>query len=160
MVIGPSRQVDSLLPFLVCRSGPRFCALALADVVETMRPLPVEPVAEAPPFLKGIAIVRGEALPVVDIGRLVNGESEARIGRFVTVRLGRRHAVFAVGEVTGIREMGADALSEARTVLGDLEPEVIASLGRLDGQLVSLLRAAPVISDELWGRLDQQAAHR
>ena len=43
-------------------------ALPLEHVVETMRPLPVEPLGDAPRFILGLSIVRGEPIPVVDVG--------------------------------------------------------------------------------------------
>ncbi len=35
-------------------------------MLETMRPLPVEPMAGTPPFMLGISVVRGVAMPVAD----------------------------------------------------------------------------------------------
>jgi len=55
---------------LLFRIGGRLCALRLESVLETMRPLPVEPMAGTPPFVLGISIVRGVAMPVVDPARL------------------------------------------------------------------------------------------
>lgn len=41
-----------------------------------MRPLPVAAVAGAPDFVAGVAIIRGDAVPVVDAARLLTGEGE------------------------------------------------------------------------------------
>ena len=45
---------------LVSRVATRLCALPVGAVIETMRRLPVEPIAGAPAFIAGLAIVRGE----------------------------------------------------------------------------------------------------
>src|SRR5205809_310773 len=51
------------------RSGA--CALPLMHVIETMRPLPIEPMACALSFVRGISIIRGAPTPVVDLGALL-----------------------------------------------------------------------------------------
>jgi purine-binding chemotaxis protein CheW len=37
----------------------RMCAVPLANIIETMRPLPTEAISGAPSFVLGVAIVRG-----------------------------------------------------------------------------------------------------
>ena len=50
------------------------CALPLVHVLEVMRPLPLEKVEPAPAFLLGLAVIRGEPLPVVDVAALLPGD--------------------------------------------------------------------------------------
>lgn len=69
-------RADESDRFLLCCIGSRIGALALRDVRETMRPLPVEPLMGAPPFVLGLATIRGFPTPVVDVGRLL-GPSES-----------------------------------------------------------------------------------
>ncbi len=57
---------------LLCRIAGRLCAVPLESVLETMRPGATEPLAEAPRFVLGLAIIRGEPMPVVDMGRLIS----------------------------------------------------------------------------------------
>ena len=45
---------------LVCRVAARLCALPVRAVIEIMRPLALEPIAGAPAFVAGLAIIRGE----------------------------------------------------------------------------------------------------
>ena len=52
---------------LVCRVATRICALPVGVVIETLRPLPLEPIAGAPAFVTGPAIIRGEPVPVVEL---------------------------------------------------------------------------------------------
>jgi purine-binding chemotaxis protein CheW len=39
---------------LVCRVATRICALPVGVVIETLRPLPLEPIAGAPAFVTGL----------------------------------------------------------------------------------------------------------
>ena len=62
--------------WLLCRAGARLCALPLQNVMETMRLLPIEPVAGAPRSVLGLCPIRGAPVPVVDLQSLL-AEPEA-----------------------------------------------------------------------------------
>jgi purine-binding chemotaxis protein CheW len=88
---------------LVFRCGAHTVALPLEQAVEVMRPLPIVPLAGAPEFVLGLAVVRGAPTPVVAVERLLTGgavrlgeadsptspaSAEAAPGRRSAVRLG------------------------------------------------------------------------
>src|SRR4051812_28054387 len=100
------RGQDGQLSLLVCRVGSRLCGLPLAQVVETMRPLPIEPLAHLPSFVDGLSLIRGRPVPVLDARRLmgVDGEPGVRT-RFVTLELAEGSAVLAVDAVLGVRSV-------------------------------------------------------
>jgi purine-binding chemotaxis protein CheW len=81
------------------------CAIPLEHVVETMRPLPVLPLAGAPQLVLGLAVVRGRPLPVVDAAALFGGSAPAAAGRFVSLRAPGRQLVLAVGAVDGVHDL-------------------------------------------------------
>ena len=89
---------------LLVRAGSCVLAVGIADVSETFRPLPIEPLQGVPPFVRGVAIIRGLATPVVDLGALL-GSGGGAIGRFVTVRAGGRQLALAVESVLGVRAL-------------------------------------------------------
>jgi purine-binding chemotaxis protein CheW len=121
-------------------------AIPLADVVETMRPLPIEPVAAAPGCVLGLAIIRGRPLAVVDVARLVGGGS-GRPGRFVTVRAGAREVALAVDEVIGVRTLTADALADLPPLLRDADGAAVDAIGALDAELLFVLGGARLVSE-------------
>ena len=82
-----NRDAASGSQTLVVRVCTRLCAVPLAHVVETMRPLPVERIAGMPSFVRGVSIIRGVPTPVVDLGVVLGTPGEAA-ERFVTLRLG------------------------------------------------------------------------
>src|SRR5215218_2672569 len=102
---------------LVFRAGSLLCALALDDVIETMRPLPTHPLAGTPAFVLGISILRGVPTPVIDVARLLGG-GDATITRFVAVRTERGPVAFATDDVLGIRAAVTDTGSQHNTLLG------------------------------------------
>ncbi|WP_344615092.1 chemotaxis protein CheW, partial [Dactylosporangium salmoneum] len=95
---GVTRMQDQL----VFGVGRLLCALPLAAVVETVRPLPVQPLAGGGGALLGVAVIRGGAVPVLDTARLL-GDPGAEPTRFVTAAGPRGTIAFATGDVIGVR---------------------------------------------------------
>lgn len=90
------------------------CALA-AEVVESVEgTLQVTPVAGAPPFVAGLASVRGRVVPAVDLHRLFAQPSPEDGGTFLVTRIGADTAALWVTSVEGIEQVGADAFQPLR----------------------------------------------
>jgi purine-binding chemotaxis protein CheW len=181
---------------LLTRVGARLCAVPLAHAVETMRLLQVSPLADAPSFVRGLTIIRGVAVPVVDLGALL-GEPATAVTRLVLVRVderpgpslatrsarlgglwpGRAVGVRAVEPPTASAEAEADAAPPERCValavdgvLGvvhldaralqatpllaqSTQSDVLAAVGALDQQLLVVLRASHLLTEETWLKL-------
>lgn len=135
-------------PALVIRLGGLRCALPLRAVIETMRPLPIEPFAGAPTGVLGAAIIRGAPTVVVDLGMVI-GHATARPTRFVTVRTGARTVALAVDAVEGVREVPRGALEALPPLLGDPATAAVEAVGTRDAELLVLLRTARLVPEEL-----------
>jgi len=134
---------------LICRVAARLCALPLAHVVETMRPLPVEAVTGAPHFVRGLAVIRGVPVPVVDTAHLLGAQATSA-DRFVTVVVGERRVALAVDSVLGVREVPADSLHQLPPLLHDAGADVVAEIGLLDAELLLVLSSARLLPDDSW----------
>lgn len=144
--------------FLICRSGAVLCALRLEHVAETMRPLPIEPVPAMPSFLRGVAIIRGAVVPVVDVARLLGAVNDVAVTRYVTVRLGARQVAFAVASVIGVRTLDAESIARIPLLLHEVDQSSVAAIGSLDAELLLVLQGARVIDESLWQAIDAQVA--
>jgi len=151
--------------FLLCRIGSRIGALALRDVRETLRPLPVEPLAGAPPFVLGVTILRGAPTPVVDAGRLLDPSvpvdapfSPPAAARFVSVKLGERTAALAVDAVLDVRSLSTDTLRDIPPLLREAGADRLSQVGALDAELLLVLEAARLVPDSVWSALDSPEA--
>jgi len=133
----------------LCSVGSCFYAIPIEHVVETMRPLPIEPIPGAPEFVSGLAIVRGVPLPVVSASRLLRGAVTTRPGRFITLRAGDRRVVLAVDGVLGVRHLSSASTQELPPLLRDAAAEVVARLGALDAQLLFVLRTMQLVPESL-----------
>ena len=130
--------------WLLCRLGTHLCALPLENVVEAMRPLPIEPLVGAPRFVQGLSIVRGSPVPVVDAASLFDAR-EVESQRWVTIRTGDRLVALAVDSVLGIRSIGSSSSKELPPLLREADGEIISAIGTLDAELLLFLSAARIV---------------
>ncbi len=138
---------------LVCRVETRLCALLVAHVREIMRPLPVEPLAGMPRFVRGVAVIRGAPIPVVDAATLLGAASFGQPGRFVTLRANDHSVALAVDEVLGLRELSAASIRDLPPLLRRGGDDIASTIGTLDAQLLVVLQAARVLPDSAWHAL-------
>lgn len=141
---------------LLCRAGTHLCAIPIDRVIEIMRMLPIREVAGAPRYVRGLSIIRGAPLPVVDIGRLI-GDHAATPERLITIRTDSRTIALAVESVLGISAIAAEALGQLPPLLGDAA-ETIAAIGTLDSELLFFLRTAQIVPEGLLMALDAQGS--
>ena len=143
--------------FLLCRIGSCIGALAVKDVRETMRPLPIEPLSGAPPFVLGLAIVRGSPIPVIDAGRLL-GSSASSPARFISLKLEERAAALAVDAVLDIRSLPKGILVDTPPLLREADRRLVSVIGALDAKLLVVLETARLVPDSIWSSIKLQEA--
>jgi purine-binding chemotaxis protein CheW len=141
------------VPHLICRASACLCAFPLASVAETMRPLPTEPLPQAPAFVRGVSVIRGAPVPVVDAAELL-GAGAAVAQRYVTLKLGVRRVALAVEEVLGVRALPAATLADVPPLLRRSDADTVAAIATLDDQLLLVLRSARLIPETVWQALD------
>jgi purine-binding chemotaxis protein CheW len=134
---------------LIVQIGTLRCALPLSCAIETLRPLPLQPVANTPEFVVGACVIRGEALPVVDLAQLL-GAASAGPARFVVARAGARKVALAVDAVIGTEHVLPEAMASVPPLLAGARSEAIAALGTLDSELLLVLETARIVPHEVW----------
>ncbi|MGC4061033.1 MAG: chemotaxis protein CheW [Aquabacterium sp.] len=136
-----SRCTSSLL---VCRTQARACALPIEHVGEIMRPLPVERLPGVPPYILGLALIRGVATPVVDLAGLL-GQVESHIARFVTIKVAGRPLALAVAQVHGIVVVAHETLAALPSLMRDVGADLIESISVRDAALLLVLDGARLL---------------
>lgn len=139
--------------WLLCRIAACLCALPVDRVVEVMRPLPIEPLSGMPHFLRGLSIVRGSPVPVIDAGLLLRG-CNIHAKHFVTLVAGDRTLALAIEQVIGIRRIDPQSLSVLPPLLQNTAGDAVEKIRSLDGELLLLLDTARIIPESLLDRLD------
>lgn len=117
-----------------------------------MRPLPLVPFADAPAFVLGVSVIRGEPVPVLDAGRLA-GDEPVKAARFVTLRSGERTAALAVEGVRGIFRIPAGSLSSLPPLLAGDGADAVRAISSRDAGLLVVLDGARVLPEGLWAGL-------
>jgi len=146
-------------PVLLARIPGALCALALAQVIETMRPLPIEPLACQSDFMLGVARIRGAAVPVVQLTALFQGDHSCEPPtRFVTLRVGQRCVALAVQSVIGIADLSDQVFGKLPPLLTNAGTELIESLGTLDAEFLVVLDTARLVPESMWEALLQTKA--
>ncbi|HEX7663718.1 MAG TPA: chemotaxis protein CheW [Polyangiaceae bacterium] len=144
---------------LLCRVGAATCFVPLTHVVETMRPLPIRALANAAPFVLGVAIVRGAATMVVDAAMLLSAPSSRTApSRFVLLRVGRRAVALAVDEVVGIRDVTSASFVDLPPLLRAMSSDAVRAIGTLDQELTVVLQAAKLVLEDAWAAFEGEAA--
>ena len=139
----------SRLSVVLVRAGGLLCALPLASVIETLRSPSIMPIAGTPAWVRGIAVIRGGTVAVVDLGILLgSGAGASKQARVVTVRVGSRIVGLAVDSIVGVSEFERSVLSDVPPMLRQAHPEVLAAMGMLDRELLMVLDGSRIITEQ------------
>jgi purine-binding chemotaxis protein CheW len=122
-----------------------------------MRALPIRPIAGAPRFISGVAIIRGSPVPVVDAALLL-GEDERILRRLVTLDTGDRPVALAVGDVLGVRLIETAASDELPPLLRAVDGDAVRAIRVLDNELLLLLRTSRLVPEGVLKDLDTPGA--
>lgn len=147
---------EVLYPIILFRARTRLCALPVGHVLETMRPLPIEALAAAPEFVIGVSLVRGAAMPVVDVGALLGAGEAPAFTRYLTLRTGEASVALAVEAVAGVREVGSASLSRLPPLLRGADAEMLSALSSLDSELLTVLRFGRSLTERAFRALQTQ----
>jgi purine-binding chemotaxis protein CheW len=143
---------------LLLRIGAQACCIPLAHVIETMRPLPIVVMNGMPPFVKGLATIRGSALPVVDVAGALGEVSSGPSPRFVALRVGQRRVALLVDAVLGVRDLDASRLEAMPPLLRRASADLIEAIETLDAKLLIVLQATRLLNEDAWRTLDAAGA--
>jgi purine-binding chemotaxis protein CheW len=103
-----------------------------------------------PAFVRGLSIVRGEAVPVVDLAALLGAADNPAPSRFVTLRVAQGQTLaLAVDEVLGVLSLSATTFHSLPPLLQDAT-QTARALAARDQQLLVLLDASRLVPDEVW----------
>lgn len=140
--------------WLLVRAGGQLCALPLEHVDETMRPQPVRAVAGVPPFVRGVAMIRGLPVPVVDAASAIGQVEASSDGtRFVSLKIAERRVALAVDEVIGVRQINHSYLADVPPLLAGTSANIVA-IGALDSELLMVLRSGKLVPETTWTAIE------
>jgi len=141
---------------LVARVGGMACAVPIEQVVETMRPLPVEPLGRSSDpglaAIDGLAVIRGAPVPVIDVRRLL-GAPCGPAERLVVLRFADRRLAILVDAITDVRQIEQATLAGLPPLLDGAGRDSVAAIGARDAALLVVLDATRVLPEDSWRAL-------
>jgi purine-binding chemotaxis protein CheW len=157
---GDDSQTDA---YLLCRAGRHLCALPMRQTIETMRILAIETLSGAPDFVRGLSVIRGTAVPVIDLPRLLNagetkiietgtgetGTVETQAQRLVTINIGDRVVALLVDRVLSVRSIAASSVSALPPLMREAASEAVSAIGILDTELLFFLNNLRILSESI-----------
>ncbi len=132
-------------------AGHLFC-LRLNDVERLLPLMRVQRVPEGPDYLLGVMNLRGEAVPVLDLGRRLNLTTTSHYALdtpVVLAAIGSLRAGLVVDEVRGVRAVPRSAL-RGDSLFRDGLPPVLSAVTSGDGTAL-LLDALRILDIDLSG---------
>lgn len=128
------------------RLGSELHGCDVAVVEEALTRQRIHPLPDQPPEMLGVVMLRGEMLPVLDLGPAlgVAADREARRAVLVVVLEDARVGV-AVDRLEEVLEVPADALRPAPHA-GERDPHV-AAVARMEAGLVNLIDLAELLRE-------------
>lgn len=131
---------------LVVVAGGHRVGLPLVHVHETMRPLPVEPLRDAPPFVLGLSVIRGASVPVVDLGGLLGREEQSQpFLRFVTLEVTGAAFALALDAVLEVITLDERTLSALPPLMNQAAGKAVHALGLADEKFLFVLEASKLV---------------
>jgi purine-binding chemotaxis protein CheW len=128
------------------------CAFPLGQIVEIMRALPIETLSGPPAFVLGATVVRGAAVPVVDVGHLISGPRHAQgtaASWMISLRLNTGGVVLAVDHILGVERLSPDEARDLPPLLKETAAEAVSAIGTLDSELLLFLNVAKCLPFDL-----------
>jgi purine-binding chemotaxis protein CheW len=142
--LSPEREAGTLLEVARFRSGGQSYALETRFVHEVLRGMELTPLPGAPALLRGLTLLRGEVLPLVELGPLF-GRPATRAGDVIlVVGAARPELGLCVDEVEEVTSLPRDTLLAPPAALEASSGGLVSGIHR-DGLI--LLEAEALLRD-------------
>jgi purine-binding chemotaxis protein CheW len=139
MATSVDKTVRSTRRMLSFRLGTERCALALSEVDRVEEYAPSVDLPEGDSHLAGVIQIKGEIAPVMDL-RTTLGLTPVETSSYVVVRVDGAPWALIVDRIERVIEIPEKDITPVRTQNSDY----LAEVGRLDGELISLLSLQPL----------------
>lgn len=117
-------------------------------VKEIINPVPVVPIPHSHPHVEGIIELRGEVLPVVDIGKALGypPSDNPKLDKFIVAEFNKQKVVFHVHSVNQIHRIMWDQIEKPSEMYKGSESQVTGVI-KLDGKMILLLDFEKIVLD-------------
>jgi chemotaxis signal transduction protein len=102
-----------------------------------------------PGFVQGMALIRGLAVPVIDMATVMGIAGASEATRFIVLRAADRNVAAAVEAVRGFIHLPGTLLGKVPPLLENASSAFVEAVSSLDQTLLFVLNAARLMPPEL-----------
>ncbi|WP_342377015.1 chemotaxis protein CheW [Myxococcus stipitatus] len=126
----PEVAPGTLREMIRFRAGGQLYALESRFVLEVIRSTDVVPLPGAPPALRGLTLLRGEVLPVVELAPLFGREPVDSTGPLLVLGMGRAELGVRTEEVQEVTQVSSQELLPAPVALAETAGALVFAADR------------------------------
>ena len=149
------RKASDVVELIIFHLGDEEFAAAIDQVREVITRGPIAPIPNSPPFIRGVANVRGEVTLIVDLRAYFSmpAAPEAQSRHIVITRQEQNLFGLMVDEVTAVLRISRSEIKAAPEALAKVENDHTKGVLTIESRLVILLDLEELLSDENFAAL-------
>ncbi|MDK2919871.1 MAG: purine-binding chemotaxis protein CheW [Candidatus Petromonas sp.] len=107
-------------------------------------------VPNSPYFVDGIINLRGEIIPIINLKKRFNIESEGINSdtRIIVINLNEKNVGFVVDEASQVLRINDEDIDPAPEIIAGVDRQYINGVGKIDDKIVILLDLEKILSDK------------
>ncbi|PLX88321.1 MAG: hypothetical protein C0618_04595 [Desulfuromonas sp.] len=141
---------DETVQWLTFFLGTEEYALELSVVLELIRPRNLTELPQVPKDLLGIVSLRGEMLPIIDLGKRLGADPpvDADQQRVIVCAGAEQRVGLLVDRVSRVAKLSTRQIEAAPFMLSGAQAESVEGVGRLQGRMLILLKPEKITAIE------------
>lgn len=132
---------------VVCAGEEEF-GIEIGKVVEILKGQRIYLLPQLPSFLSGVANIRGEVIPLVDLRKRFGISSASDKERIIVVRSGKEKVGLLVDDVKEIVDLQQDEIIRPPSIFKGLKTEYLTGIGRRGDSIIILLNLDTLLTSE------------
>ncbi len=144
-------EISDYQEFLCFRVGTEQYAINIMEIKEIIKPREITEVPRVPEFISGILSLRGNIIPVFNMGRrlhLAPVEHSVR-ERIIVVSRGEELFGIQVDEVLQVVRINDESIEQPPAVLEGIDRDFVQGIGRHGGRMLILLNLGSILDVSL-----------
>ncbi|RMH30121.1 MAG: chemotaxis protein CheW [Planctomycetota bacterium] len=141
---------NEMLQLVTFAVGGEEYAVEILSVQEINRMMELTRIPQSPPEVEGVINLRGRIIPVIDLRKRFGMDPSERddASRIIVVEVADRTLGFIVDRVHEVLRIARSIVEPAPSMVGSVDSDYIAGVGKLEDRLLILLDLATLFSAE------------
>ena len=150
--------INGVFKYLTFWANGNIYAVSSIDVLQLIEMPFITPIPEMPDYVKGILHLRGENIPVIDLGlRLQEAAVEkSNTARIVVLSTKDGDLGLIVESIGEIIDLASNDISTIPKIADPTGKHIISSVALHNGRLIPVLDIATILSDDALKNIDLQ----